>query len=75
MSSRRYIDSILLPLALSFLRQNQRRHDNAQTYTARLSVNFLAANIILVLELPSLSQDMSMIERVIATLKAKGIAV
>ena len=80
-SSRRYIDSVLPPVALSSLRQNQRRakfkdqHDNAPAHTARLTVNFQAANIILVLDRPPLSPDTSAIELLIATLKSKGIAI
>ena len=67
-------------MALSSLRQNQRRanfidqHDNAPAHTARLTVNFKAANIILVLDRPPLSQDLSAIGPLIATLKSKGIA-
>ena len=79
-SPRRYIDSLLRPVALSSLRQNQKRgnfigHDNAQAHTVHLTVNFKAANIILVLDRPPLSQDMSAIEPLIATLKSKGIAI
>ena len=72
-SSRCYIDSVLRHVALSSLRQNQRRanfidqHDNASTHTAHLTVNFQAASIILVLDRPPLSQDMSAIEPLIAT--------
>ena len=67
-------------MALSSLRHNQRRakfidqHDNAPAHTARLTVNFQASNIILVLDRPPLSQDASAIELLIATLKSKGIA-
>ena len=81
MSSRRYIDNVLLPVALSSLCQNQRRanfidqHYNAPAHTARLTINFQVANIILVLDRPSLSQDMSAIELLIATLKLKGVAI
>ena len=81
MSSSRYIDSVLRPVALSCLRQNQRKanfiyqHDNAPAYTARFNVNFLAENIILVLDRLPLSQDMSAIELLIATLKSKSIAI
>ena len=80
-SSRRYIDSVLRPVALSSLRQNQKRanfidqHDNAPAYTARLTVNFQVANIIFVLDRPPLSQDMSVIKLLIATLKSKGIGI
>ena len=75
------MDSVLRPVALSSLRQNQRRanfldqHDNASAHTARLTVNFQAENIILVLDKPPLSQDMSAIELLIATLKSMGIAI
>ena len=68
-------------MALSSLRQNQKRenfidqHDNAPAHTARLTVNFQAANIIFVLDRPPLSQDMSVIKLLIATLKSKGIAI
>ena len=76
-----YIDSVCRPVALSSLRQNQRKasfidqHDNAPAHTARLDVNFQAANIILELDKPPLSQDMPAIELLIATLKSKGIAI
>ena len=79
--SRRYIDSVLCPVALSSLRQNQRRanfidqHYNAPAHTVRLIVNFQAANIIFVLNRLSQSQDRSAIELLIATLKYKGIAI
>ena len=68
-------------MALSSLRKNQRRanfidkRDNAPAHTARLTVNFKAENIILVLDRPSLSQDMSTIEPLNATLKSKGIVI
>ena len=80
-SSRRYIDNILRPVALSSLRQNKKRanfidqHDNAPAHTARLTVNFQVANIIFVLDRPPLSEDMSAIKLLIATLKSKGIAI
>ena len=80
-SSRRYIDSLLRPVALSYLHQNQRtanfidQHDKAPVHTASLTVNFQAANIILVLDRPPLSQEMSAIKLLIATLKCKGIAI
>ena len=79
--SRRYIDSFLRPVASSSLRQNQRRanfidqHYNAPVHIVRLTVNFQAANIILVLDRLPLSQDRSAIELLIATLKYKGIAI
>ena len=79
--SRRYIDSALRPVALSSLRQNQRKanfidqHYNAPAHTVRLTVNFQAANIILVIDRLSLSQGRSAIELLIATLKYKGIAI
>ena len=80
-SSRRYIDSLLRPVALSSLRQNQRtanfidQHNDAQPHTASLTVTFQVANIILVLERPPLSRDMSAIKLLIATLKSKGNAI
>ena len=80
-SSRRYNDNVLRPVVLSSLRQNQRRanfidqHYNAPAITGRLTINFQVANIILVLDRPSLSQDMSAIEQLIATLKSKGVAI
>ena len=55
MSSRHYIDSALRPMALSSLRQNQKRanfidqRDNAPADTAHLNVNFQVAYIILCL--------------------------
>ena len=81
MSSRHPIDSVLRPVALSSLRQNQKRanfidqHDNAPAHTARLNVNFQVVYIIFVLDRPPLSQDMSAIKLLIATLKSKGIAI
>ena len=81
MSPRRCIDSVHRPVALSYLLQNQRRanfidqHDNAPAHTARLTVNFQAANIIFMLERSPLSRAMSAIELLIATLKSKGIAI
>ena len=69
-------------MALSSLRQNQKRanfnidqHDNAPAHTARLTVNFQVVNIIFVLDRPPLSQDVSAIKLLIATLKSKGIAI
>ena len=68
-------------MALSSLRHNQKRakfidqHENAPAHTARLTVNIQAANIILVLDRPPLSQDASAIELLIAFLKSKGIAI
>ena len=81
MSSRRYIDSVLCPVALSPLCQNEKtanfigQHGNAPAHTARLTVNFQVAYIIFVLDRPPLSQDMSAIKLLIATLKSKGIAI
>ena len=75
------MDSVLRPVALSSLRQNEKRanfidqHDNAPAQTACLTANIHAANMILVLNRPPLSQDMSAIEPLIATLKSKGIAI
>ena len=75
------IDSVLRPVTLSSLCQNQRRanfidqHCNAPDHTVLLSVNFQTANIILVLDRLPLSQDRSAIELLIATLKYKGIAI
>ena len=66
---------------VSSLRQNQKRanfidqHDNAPAHTVRLTVNFQVVNIIFVLDRPPLSQDMSAINLLIATLKSKGIAI
>ena len=68
-------------MALSSLCQNQKRanfiyqHENAPAHTARLTVNFQVANIMFVLDRPPLSQDMSAIKLLIATLKSKGIAI
>ena len=62
-------------MALSSLRQNQKRanfidqHDNAPADTARLTFNFQVVNIMFVLDRPPLSQDMSAIKLLIATLK------
>ena len=81
MLSRRYIDSIFRPVALSSLTQNQKRanfidqNDNAPVQSALLTVNFQFANLIFVLDRPPLSQDMSAIKLLIATLKSKGIAI
>ena len=68
-------------MAFSSLRQNQKRanfidqNDNAPAQSARLTVNFQVANMIFVLDRPSLSQDMSAIKLLIGTLKSKGIAI
>ena len=68
-------------MALSSLRQNQKRanfidqHDNAPAHTVGLTVNFQVVNIIFVLDRPPLSQDMSAVKLLIATLKSKGIAI
>ena len=68
-------------MALSSLRQNPKRanfidqHDNALAHTAGLTVNFQVSNIIFMLDRSSLSQDMSAIKLLIATLKSKGIAI
>ena len=51
------------------------QHDNASAHTDRLSVNFQVANIFFVLDRPPLSQDMSAIKLLIATLKSKGVAI
>ena len=81
MSSRRYIDSILRPVALSSLTQNHKRanfidqHDNAPAQSARLTVNFQFANIIFVLDRPPLSHDMSAIKLLIATFFASSFRV
>ena len=66
---------------LSSLRQNPKRanfidqHDNAPAHSARLTVNFQVVNIIFVLDRPLLSQDISAIKLLIATLKSKCIAI
>ena len=68
-------------MALSSLRQNQKRanfidlNDNAPAQSAILTVHFQVANIIFVLDKTPLSQDMSAIKLLIATLKSKGIAI
>ena len=80
-SSRGHIENVLRPVALSSSCQNQRtanfidQQDNDLVHTARLTVNFQAANIILVLDRPPLSQDMSAIALLTATLKSKAIAI
>ena len=80
-SFRRYIDSVLRPVALSSLRQNRKRansidqHENDPAHIARLTVNFQVANLIFVLDRPPLSQDISAIKLLIATLKSKGIVI
>ena len=51
------------------------QYDNALAHTGRLSVDFPAANRILVLDQQPLSPDMSPIELVIATLKSKSFAI
>ena len=51
------------------------QHYNAPAHTARLTVNFQVANIFFVLDRPHLSQGMSAIKLLIATLKSKGIAI
>ena len=72
---------VLRPVALSSFRQNKKRanfiyqNDNAPAQSARLTVNFQVANIIFVLDRPTLSKDMSAIKLLIATFKSKGIAI
>ena len=57
------------------LRQNQKRenfiyqHENARAHNACLTVNFQVANIMFVPDRPPLSQDMSAIKLLIATLR------
>ena len=69
-NARRYIDNVLRPVAVPFMRQNNRRgnfiyqHDNAPAHRARLTANFLAANTVQVLDWPPYSPDMSPIEHV-----------
>ena len=62
-NARRYIDNVLRPVALPFLRQNYKRGNFIYpAHSARLIVNFLATNRIPVLDWPSFSPDMSPIE-------------
>ena len=51
------------------------QNDNAPAHTACLTVNFQVANITFVRDRPPLSQDMSAIKLLIATLKSKGITI
>ena len=63
-NARRYIDNVLRPLALPFLRQTHTNMTMPQAHIAHLTVNFLAANRIQVLEWPPLSLDMCPIEHI-----------
>ena len=47
------------------------QHDNAPAYTARLTVNFLAASRVQVLDWPPLSPDMSPIEHLLDELDSR----
>jgi len=69
-NARAYIDDVLRPVALPFLRRHfgaggfNFQQDNAPAHTARLTTQFLAANNVPTMNWPSLSPDMSPIEHV-----------
>ena len=66
LNSVRYRDEILSPSVLPFITRHGNRHtfqqDNARCHIARLSMQFLAQNNIIVLPWPALSPDLSPIE-------------
>lgn len=66
LTAQRYIDQVLQPEVVPFIRQNGRglvfQHDNARPHTARLTQDFLRRNNVQVLPWPSRSPDMSPIE-------------
>ena len=66
LTARRYIDDILRPTVLPFMRNRQQgillQHDNARPHVARITQNFLQANNVNVLPWPACSPDMSPIE-------------
>ena len=69
-TARSYIDNVLRPVLLPFLRDNFRgrnpifQQDNAPAHRAHLTTNFLRENAVECLKWPALSPDMSPIEDV-----------
>ena len=66
LTAQRYIEQVMEPEVVPFIRQNGRglvfQHDNARPHTARLTQDFLRRNNVQVLPWPSRSPDMSPIE-------------
>lgn len=66
LNAQRYIDEILRPVVVPYLRQNHGilMHDNARPHTAAITRNFLNQNNIGVLAWPARSPDLNPIEHI-----------
>lgn len=66
LNAQRYIDTVLRPVVVPFLRQHHGllMHDNARPHTARLTQNYLATHNVNVLPWPACSPDMNPIEHI-----------
>ena len=64
--TQRYLDEILRPIVVPFIRHHHLlfQHDNAQTHVARPCTPFLEAETVPVLPWPAYSPDMTPIEHV-----------
>jgi hypothetical protein len=61
LNAQRYIDEVLRPVVVPFLRQNpgMLMHDNARPHTARVTANYLARHGVNVLPWPAFSPDIN----------------
>ena len=77
-NANRYINDVLQPEVIPYMRQNLRggifQQDNARPHTANLTTNFLGNNNVNVLDWPSLSPDLAPIENIWAQLKSRVYA-
>lgn len=66
LNAQRYIDNVLRPVVVPFLRQHPGllMQDNARPHTARLTQNYLARHNVNVLPWPACSPDMNPIEHI-----------